>query len=386
MDLPATTKKKILFVTGSRGEWGYIRPVIQLCKEHPAVDYSICATNMHLLPSHGMPLREIQADGFTVDDLIHMSLDGYDHFTMAKSLGIFFVSFMDTLLRVRPDWIVLAGDRGEQLVAAMAGAYTYTPVAHIQAGERSGNIDGMARHAIARLVHLHFAANEEAAARLRRAGEEEFRIHHVGGPMIDDLVNGAATDRETLSKKYAIDLSRPYLLVVQHPVTEEYDQAASQNAVLLDALAEFPLTKIWILPNNDAGTQAVRHGILERKRADIHTFHNIKREDYLGLMKEAAAIVGNSSSGLIEAPVYKVPAVNIGRRQADRLAGKNVLQTEFNVAKIMATITTALSPEFKASLVDCTSPYGDGQSSQRILKILLATPKTDRLLRKQIAY
>ena len=379
--------KKLLFVTGSRGEWGYIRPLLRLCQNREKeVTYSICATNMHLLPAHGMPLKEIEADGFRIDDLIHMSLDGYDHFTMTKSLAIFFSSFMDTLLRVRPDWIVLAGDRGEQLMGAIAGAYTYTPVAHIQAGEKSGNIDGTARHALAKLAHVHFAANDDAAQRLIRSGEEPFRVHQVGAPMLDELVEGKETPLQRLSVQYNMDLSKPYLLVVQHSVTEEYDQADAQIAATMDALAQFAMTKIWILPNNDAGSSIIRSGILARKRGDTYTFQNCKREDYLGLMKQAACIVGNSSSAVIEAPVYKVPAVNIGRRQSARLQGENVINCGFSVSEIVEAIRRAISPEFRATLDHCVSPYGDGRSSPRILDVLINTPKTDALLRKQITF
>lgn len=341
---------------------------------------------MHLLPTHGMSVREIEADGFQVADYIHMSLDGYDHFTMTKSLGVFFQSFCDTVLRVRPDWIVLAGDRGEQLVGAMVGAYTYTPVAHIQAGEKSGNIDGTARHAIARLSHLHFAANEDAALRLQKSGEQSFRIHIVGAPMLDELYQGVEADIEELSIKYNLDRSRPYLLVIQHPVTEEATRASDQIHATMEALEAFDMPKVVILPNNDAGALAIRQGIFQKKHGTIYTFSNLARRDYLGFMKYAACIIGNSSSGIIEAPVYKIPAVNIGRRQEERLQARNVISCSFEKEDIIGAIKQAITPEFRVSLKECESPYGDGQSSKRIVDVLLSTPKTDQLLQKQITF
>lgn len=378
--------KKLLFVTGSRGEWGYIRPILKLIKENKDASYSICATNMHLLPQHGMSIKEIESDGFEVEDYIYMSLDGYDHFTMAKSLGVFVQSFVDTVRRIKPDWIVLAGDRGEQLAAATVGSYTYTPVAHIQAGEKSGNIDGTARHAIARLSHLHFAANEDAARRLMQSGEEHFRIHIVGAPMLDELFHSMEADIEELSHKYNVDRAKPYMLVIQHPVTEEFKDAAAQINVTMEALDVFDMQKIVVLPNNDAGSSVIRQGIFQKKRGAVYTFSNLPRRDYLGFMKHAACMIGNSSSSIIEAPVYKVPAVNIGRRQDQRLQAKNVINCTFQKEEIVQAAQRAISREFRASISDCASPYGDGRSSKRILELLLSTPKTDQLLRKQLTF
>lgn len=374
---------KLLFLNGSRGEWGYIRPVIRRCVAR-RIDYAICATNMTVLSGYGSLVDEIKRDGFTVSDELFMSLEGGNHFTMAKSLGIFLSSFIDTLYRVRPNWIVLAGDRGEQLVGAMAGAYTYIPVAHIQAGERSGNIDGVTRHAIAKFAHLHFAANADAAERLLRLGEEPFRIHQVGAPQLDELADGSYTPWDDLARRF--EIARPFLLVVQHPVTEEMDRAAEQVQALAAALARFPFQKVWILPNNDAGGQTVRREVLRARRSGTLVFENLSRADYLGLLKNCAAIVGNSSSGLLEAPTFHVPAVNIGRRQADRLQGANVVNAPFEPGPIAAAIERAISPEFRDALESCTNPYGDGRSSERILDILINTRVDERLLVKRITY
>lgn len=374
---------KLLFLNGSRGEWGYIRPVIRRCVAR-GIDYAICATNMTVLPGYGSLVDEIKRDGFTVSDELFMSLEGGNHFTMAKSLGVFLSSFVDTLYRVRPNWIVLAGDRGEQLVGAMAGAYTYIPVAHIQAGERSGNIDGVTRHAIAKFAHLHFAANADAAERLLRLGEEPFRVHQVGAPQLDELADGAYTPWDEIARRFGI--AQPFLLVVQHPVTEEMHRAAEQVQALAAALARFPFQKVWILPNNDAGGQTVRREVLRARRSGTLVFENLSRADYLGLLKSCAAIVGNSSSGLLEAPTFHVPAVNIGRRQADRLQGANVVNAPFDPDAIAAAIERAISPEFRDSLRSAANPYGDGRSSERILDILINTRIDERLLVKRITY
>jgi len=376
---------KVSFLTGSRGEWGYIRPILRLC-QRDSVRYHICATNMHLLPANGLAVNEIRQDGFDVHDEVLMALDGGNHHAMVKSLGVFLTSFVDVLRRVKPDWLVLAGDRGEQLMGAIAASYTYTPVAHIQAGELSGNIDGLARHAIGKFVHLHFAANDDAAQRLARLGEQPFRIHNVGAPQLDELVAAQYTSQAELQRKYAIDLSSGYILVVQHPVTEEYDEAPKQIAATVAALERFPMPKIWILPNNDAGSHFVRDGILRGRSSQSHIFDNLKREDYLGFLRHALAMVGNSSSGLLEAPTFEIPAVNIGRRQESRVRGKNVLDCPFDTQLIAKTIATALSSEFKASLKGTKNPYGDGCSAARILSILRETKRDQRLLLKELSY
>lgn len=376
---------KIIFVTGSRGEWGYIRPIIKQCVAS-GVDYSICATNMLLLNNYGNLVDEIKRDGFNVQDEIFMSLEGSNHFTMAKSLAIFLTSFIDVIYRQRPDWIVLAGDRGEQLMGAIAGAYTYIPVAHIQAGERSGNIDGTARHAIGKFAHLHFAANEDAADRLFKLGEESFRIHNVGAPQLDELAEGLITSRTELSKLYDIGEDEPYLLVAQHPVTEEMDIAEKQVGVLVEALNQFDMRKIWILPNNDAGSEAVRRALLMNRRADSHIYENLTRADYLGLLKNCEALIGNSSSGLLEAPTFSIPAVNIGRRQADRVQGENVINASFEIASCIDAIQKALSSSFKSSLSEISNPYGDGNSSEKILNILRNAKIDDKLLIKKLTF
>lgn len=376
---------KLLFLNGSRGEWGYIRPIIDLCIARK-IDYGVCATNMVLLSNHGALIDEIKAQGYRVCDDIFMSLEGHSHVTMVKSLGIFLTSFVETINREKPDWLILAGDRGEQLMGAVAAAYTYTPVAHIQAGERSGNIDGVARHAIGKFAHLHFAANQDAADRLARLGEEPFRIHNVGAPQLDELVNGDIAGPADLTSRYDLDVTAPYLLAVLHPVTEEMDLAATQVAAMTSAVGHFNMPKVWILPNNDAGSHAVRQALFLHRKSDTLIFDNLSRRDYLGFLRHATAIVGNSSSGLLEAPTFKIPAVNLGRRQADRVQGSNVINAPFEVDAISAAIKKAISREFKDALTACENPYGDGCSAQRILDILSAMPIDDRLLVKRLTY
>lgn len=379
--------KKIMIITGSRGEWGYIRPIMRLIDQREDVEYVLVVTNMHLLPAYGNSYKEIENDGFKIHYKVHMSLDGYSHVTQAKSLGLFLNSLPDIIDNEKPDWILLAGDRGEQLMGAIAGAYTYTPVAHIQAGELSGNIDGMTRHAIGKLVHLHFAANQDAADRLIKLGEEDFRVYNVGAPQIDEMVQAQFTSLEEIEEKLCVNLKNGYILGVMHPVTEEADKAEMQAQVFVKALNQFDVPKIIILPNNDAGSKGVKRAITDFREGEYYMYANLKREDYLGLLKNANCIVGNSSSGLLEAPTFKVPAVNIGRRQNMRFRGINVIDVPFKEDEVIAAIEKAMSKEFHDYMEkECVNPYGDGHSSERILDLLMNTKIDQKLLIKKLTY
>lgn len=379
--------KKIMIITGSRGEWGYIRPILRLIENRDDVKAILVVTNMHLLPTYGNSYKEIEEDGFYIDYKVHMSLDGYSHVTQAKSLGIFLNSLPDIIDNEKPDWVLLAGDRGEQLMGAIASAYTYTPVAHIQAGEVSGNIDNMTRHAIGKLVHLHLASNKDAAERLVKLGEEKFRVHNVGAPQIDEMVTATYSSLTEIQKKLSVDLSKGYILGVMHPVTEEADKAEEQAEIFVRALNQFEVPKIIILPNNDAGSSEVKYAIKEYCEGEYYMYANLKRQDYLGLLKNALCIVGNSSSGLLEAPTFKTAAVNIGRRQNMRYRGINVIDVPFNEQEIVKAINKAISEDFRVYLEsECENPYGDGHSSEKILEILINTPVDEHLLVKKLTY
>lgn len=379
--------KKIIFLTGSRGEWGYIRPILRLIQSRKDVDYKLIVTNMQLLPVYGNSYKEILNDGFHIDYAVNMSIDGYNHYTHAKSLGICLSSIPDILFVEKPDWFVLAGDRGEQLMGAISGAYTYTPTAHIQAGELSGNIDGMSRHAIGKLVHMHFAANKDAADRLIKLGEEDFRVFNVGAPQIDELVQSNYTDLNKIERDYLLKLKDGYILVVLHPVTEEANLAGEQAKILIEVLNEYDYPKVVIMPNNDAGSILVQDALIKYKKGKYHMFSNLKREDYLGLLKNTLCIVGNSSSGLLEAPTFKTPAVNVGRRQNLRFRGINVIDCDFNYNSIKNSIDKAISDDFHNYLkINCYNPYGDGHSSERILDLLMNTKVDDKWLSKKLTY
>ena len=379
-------KRKIAIIAGSRGEYGYFRPVIKEIEKRKNLDYGVIASNMHMLDSFGSSIDEIRNDNLKIHAEIFNTLDGYNHLTMVKSLSIFMMQLPELLKQMGADFILLAGDRGEQLIGAITGAHMYIPVAHIQAGELSGNIDGVTRHAITKFAHIHFAANDDAAQRVLRMGEEPHRVHNVGAPMLDELVNGYMTPEEKIYKKFSIDKNKPFVLVVQHSVTEEFDQTERQIEETMKAISKLGHQTIIVLNNSDAGSSILRRVILRNKKPFMRIIPNMKRQDYVGLLNVADVIVGNSSSGIIEAPTFKLAAVNIGNRQKGRLQSTNVINVGYAVKEIEKAIEKAMSSGFKKIVLKCVNPYGDGKSSKRIVDILENTIIDDKLLIKRITY
>lgn len=378
---------KFLFVTGSRSEWGYIKPILDILKKKN-IKSEICLTNMHLLDSYGYSLNEIKKDGYKVNEKIYMALDGYNTFTMTKSLGVFMISFTDMLMRLKPDWVIIAGDRAESFAACVTSAYNNVPTAHIQAGELSGNIDGQSRHAIGKFAHLHFSANKEFSQRLKKMGEQNFRIKTVGSPQLDELkfINNNKKKQKIFSDLNLENINK-YILVVYHSVTEEFYNTQKNFNIFLESLRKINLPKVWIMPNNDAGSSIIKNDILKKRENDIHIFDNLNREKYLYLLKYSSSIVGNSSSGIIEAPTFKVPCVNIGRRQNKRLKAINVIDVDtHDKDKIIRAIERSISKKFKEKLKYLINPYGNGKSSQKIVDILIKTKIDKELLFKEITY
>tara|TARA_Y100000768_G_C23941301_1_gene665247 strand:+ start:161 stop:1291 length:1131 start_codon:yes stop_codon:yes gene_type:complete len=375
---------KFLFLCGSRGEWGYIRPIIDLCIKRK-IKYGICLTNMVLLDQYGNLAKTIKKKYKVVDE-IEMSLEGSTHFSMTKSLSIFKLNFTETLKREMPNWLVLAGDRGEQLMASISAAYTYTPVCHIQAGERSGNIDGVARHAIARFSHVHFASNEDAANRLYRTGEESFRIYNVGAPQLDEIKNNKISSLSTFKNKYQISELENFFLVVFHPVTEEYKKVKINTKKFIKALNYFDNKKIWILPNNDAGSAYVKDIIMSKRKINNLIFDNLQREDYLMLLKNCKLIIGNSSSGILEAPSFKKGSLNVGNRQLNRVKAKSTQDSSYETNEIIKKIKLIQSSKFQKKLKKISNPYGEGNSSKKIVDILLNIKVDEKFLTKKLTY
>ncbi len=379
-------KRKIAIVAGSRGEYGYIRPIVREIEKRDDLDYGIIVTNMHVLERFGSSVEEVEKDNLKIEATIFNTLDGYNHLTMTKSLAIFMMQLPEIIQGMNADIVLVLGDRGEQLMASIVSSHMYKIVAHVQAGEVTGNIDGLSRHAITKFSHIHFAANDDAAERLLKMGEQDFRIHITGAPQLDEIVSNFATSEKDIIKKYNINPDKKTVIVLQHPVTEDIGKGEDHMSKTMRVIADMDANKIIIKNNSDAGSSEISSAITKYRTSDMQVMSNVPRQDYVGLMKYADVLVGNSSSGILEAPSFGLPAVNIGRRQYGRLQGINVINVEHDMEKIKKAIELAFSKEFINKMKDCVNPYGDGRASKRIVKILAETPFDEKLLVKRITY
>ena len=271
-------------------------------------------------------------------------------------------------------------------MGAVAGLHLGIAVAHIQAGELSGNVDGVVRHAITKLAHIHFAANEEFANRVRRLGEQEFRIFVSGAPLVDELVKDVITPRPELQDRYRLNGDDRLILAVQHPVTEEESAAGEQVAETLQAVFELGWPTVFIYPNADAGSELIRRQLASLKRPNVRLFRNLPRQDYLGFLKMASVMVGNSSSGIMEAPSFGTPCVNVGRRQQGRPQAANVINVGYSRRQIVAAIHEATQPAFVERTKKAVNPYGDGHASERIVKVFREIEINQQLLNKEMTY
>lgn len=379
---------KLLFVTGSRGEWGYISPLLKECKKRK-IKYYICANNMHLLDSYGTSSKEILREGYKVDFPILNALDGYNVFSTAKSLGVLIQSLADIVMKLNPDWVVLAGDRGETMAASIVSAYSNIPIAHIQAGEVSGLIDGQARHAIGKFAHLHFASNLDAEKRLLKLGEQKFRIKRVGAPQLDQLYANKETFKniDKTFKNLGIENVKKFILCVYHPPQEGIESISEYFKSIFLFLEKINLPRIWISPNNDAGSSIVKSQFSKFRTSKDYIFDNLTRNDYLTLLKNTDLLLGNSSSAVLEAPTFKTPCINIGFRQNGRLRSKNIVDVKKpKYIDLLRAYKKICSKNFQNSLKNLKNPYGNGKSAAKIINSILKTKINDKLLFKKITY
>ncbi len=381
--------KKIAVVTGSRAEYGILYPVLKAIEARPELELSLVVTGMHLSHEFGYTVGEIEKDGFRIDAKVEMLLSSDTAAAMAKSVGLGIMGIAQTWEQLRPDIILVTGDRVEPLAAAIAGAYMNIPIAHIHGGDnpRAG-LDEYARHAITKFAHIHLPATEESAARIIKMGEDKWRVHVVGSPTVDFILNEPLIPAEQLVERFDLDLSKPLILLVQHPVTTQVDEAPEQMVETLEAIVGIGYATILIYPNSDAGGRRIIEVIKGFESYPLlKTFKSLSRKEYLSLMRVASVMVGNSSSGIIEAPSFGLPVVNIGIRQEGRQRGKNVIDVGHNKLEIIGAIEMALTDkEFMAKVKKCENPYGDGKASQRIVDILSEVEITPQLIQKKITY
>lgn len=381
--------RKVLAVTGNRAEYGLLRPVLNALEAEPALSVALAVTGAHFDARFGATIEEVVADGVPLIEAPAETGDGTPR-GMVRSFAATVNALDAAIAAAAPDFMLVLGDRHEALAAASAAIYLNIPLLHIHGGDvTQGPVpDSSVRHAITKLAHLHFAASEDSRQRIVRLGEEEWRVHNVGSPAVD---NARADDRvtpEQLAAELQIDAARPVVVYCQHPVPSRAAEAGSEAAIVLDVLAAAGEQTVITWPNNDAGGLAIVAEIEKRRQVPHFRFApSLGRRKYAALLRLASAMVGNSSSGIVESASFGIPVVNVGDRQEGRLHAENVMDVPLDAAAVQNALERALrDTAFRAACRAVVNPYGAGDSGKRIARIVAGAPDRAALLAKRITY
>jgi GDP/UDP-N,N'-diacetylbacillosamine 2-epimerase (hydrolysing) len=384
-----STKRTILFTTGIRSDYDILYSVMRAVDQHPNTETNLVITGAHLAELYGHTVEQVERDGFRVVARIESLLNSDTAAGRVKSAAIQLISLVDVFAQVRPDIAVAMADREEALTVAMAGAYMGIPVAHIGGGDHAddSNVDNAVRHAVTKLAHLHLVTTPLSAERVIHMGEEPWRVHVVGASGLDRLLTTEGIPPDALSEALDFDVTqRPLAVVIQHSISTEIAEAGLQMRTTLEAIARLGIRTLISYPNSDAGSHQIVRVIEEfaARYPFMRAYRNLSRPIFVNLLRRADVLVGNSSCGIIEAPLLKLPAVNVGRRQVGREHAENVLFVPHDIDQIQAVIRKALQdPEFKARVQTCQNPYGDGHAGERIAGILAEIPLNERLVSKR---
>ena len=380
--------RKIAVLTGTRADYGLLYWIIKGIQDDSKLELQLIATGMHLSPEFGLTVKEIERDGVPIAARVEMLLSSDTELSIATSMGLGMIGFARAYEDLKPDILVVLGDRFETLSAVSAAVPFRIPVAHIHGGETTeGAIDELFRHAITKMSHIHFTATEKYRERVVQMGENPENVFCVGAPGLDNVNKLSLLTREELFKTLQLPQGRTLGVVTYHPATLEKNAVQSQISVILEALREVQ-NIYWVvtLPNADTGGRIITELIYDFVKKNLNNgkvFISLGRQRYLSLLKYADVMVGNSSSGLIEAPSYKLPVVNIGNRQKGRFRAENVIDVPSSEKKdIVAAITRAISKEFRESLVGLENPYGDGHTSVRIIERLKTASLYDKIIKQ----
>lgn len=372
-------KRRVCVVTGSRAEYGLLYWLMKEIQAEPLLELQVVATGMHLSPEFGLTYRKIEEDGFRVDARVEMLLSSDTPVGIAKSIGLGVIGCADAFERLQPDIVVLLGDRFEIFAAAQAALVTRIPIAHLHGGETTeGAIDEAFRHSITKMAQLHFTAAEEYRRRVIQLGENPASVFNFGAVAIDGIRNQKLLNRPELEKALGFSLGKNNLLVTFHPVTLETDTAGQQFGELLAVLDDFPETHlIFTMPNADTGGRVVRkmiEGYVAAHPERAVAYDSLGQFRYFSVMRQADAVVGNSSSGLIEAPSFQVGTINIGDRQKGRIKAASVIDCEPTRESIRRALQSLYSKDFQALLKDVANPYDSGPVANRIVHVLTEYP------------
>lgn len=375
--------RSVIYITGTRADFGLMHSTLTQIDKSCNLSLSLIVTGMHLSNKYGYTIEEIKSSGIEIIGQVPVDLEPETGKTMSLALSVMISGFTKILNEANPDIVIVLGDRGEMLAGAISCLHLGIPVAHIHGGERSGTIDESIRHAISKLSHIHLTSTLESKNRLISLGEIPANIHVTGAPGIDGIKEQATLSRSEIIFKFSLISERPICLLLFHPVVQESSSAGIQIKIILEALfRKSELQIIGILPNSDAGSEPIRQEMNAAKHSKLQTFSNLSRTEFLSLMKEADFMIGNSSSGIIEAGSFGTPVINIGNRQKLRQRNVNVVDVSLD--------SDAIYEEIEKVLIKRKHPvkniYGDGNTGKRIVRVLETTPLNEELLNKVITY
>ena len=368
-------KRKVCIFTGTRAEYGLLKPLMDEIKSDPDLELQIVASCMHLSPEFGLTYQEIEKDGFNIDEKVEMLLSSDTPSGIVKSMGVGMIGYTDALNRLKPDITVVLGDRFEALAFAIASFVNRIPIAHLYGGEiTEGAIDDAFRHSITKLSYLHFTSTEEYRKRVIQLGEEPERVFNVGALGIDNIKKMKLLNKDEIESELGIKFKSKNLLITYHPVTLKKDESEKEFKTLLNILREMEDTLfIFTKPNADTEGRKIIKLIEEFVKENNHkaiSFTSLGQLNYLSIMQYVDAVVGNSSSGIIEAPSLKVPTINIGDRQKGRIRAKSVIDCKGTEEDIKKAFDAICDKKFKETLKKISNPYGDGNSARKIKNIL----------------
>lgn len=384
-------KRRILAVTGIRSDYDIMSSVYKAIGRRRELSLELLVTGAHLAEAYGRTVSGIKADGFPIAEEVESLISGDSDSSRVKGLAVGLQGMVQAAARLRPDFLLVLGDREEAIATALTGNYLNIPVAHVAGGDRViGNVDDQIRHAVTKLAHLHFTTCSDSRARVLRMGEQSFRVFNTGNPGLDRLRSEPRLSARELSRRLGFELKEdePVILLIQHSLSSEIAAAYFQMKETLEAVKALGIKTVLCYPNSDPGSAQIIRAISEyRSLKTLHAAKNIPRTAFVNLMRRAGCMLGNSSAGLLEAPALKLPAVNIGNRQKARLHAGNVQFVPHRAAAIARAVRKALNDTaYRARVSRCRNPYGDGRSGERIAKILAEIPLGKKLLIKEMAY
>ncbi|WP_238883206.1 UDP-N-acetylglucosamine 2-epimerase [Clostridium sp. YIM B02551] len=382
--------KKILVVTGTRSEYGLLYWVMKGIQEDKELELQLIVTGNHLLHEYGYTVKNIIEDGFVIDEEIDMMVSSSKKSGIVKSMGLELTQMSQAFDRLKPDLLLILGDRYETFIAATCAMIMNIPIAHMNGGESTeGAVDEQIRHAITKMSHIHFTGAEYYKERVIKMGEEPWRVHNVGQAGVENIKRLELMNKGELEQELSIIFDKPIFLITYHPVTLESETIEEQIDSLLNAIRRFDAKYVFTYPNADFGNEIIINKINKFKdeNKNVYIYHSLGQKRYLSLLKHASVMIGNSSSGIIESPIFKIPVINIGNRQKGRLRNNNIIDTGYNEEDIYNSINRALNEEsFRNSLKDIKNIYGDGTTSKEILDVIKNTPLDKKLLLKKMNY